>query len=80
MMLERTEFPQKIQIRFNFFWGEQGYAVFPGKESFKALANLDRSLASLTSTHSTQALAHSFTQERFIRNVRSGICHIRTIQ
>jgi len=80
MMVERTEFPQKIQIRFNFFRREQGYTVFAGKESSKALANPGRSLASLASTHSTQALAHRITQERFIRNVRSGICHIRTIQ
>jgi hypothetical protein len=80
MMLEQTEFPEKIQIRFALDRREQCNAVLAGQDCTEICTNLERSLTSLAVTQSAQAFAHGFAQERFFRKMQSGICHGKTIQ
>jgi hypothetical protein len=80
MMLEQTEFPEKIQIRFALDRCEQSDTVFAGQKSAQIFANPERPLPSLALTQSAQPFAHNLAQERFIGKMRSGICHGKTIQ
>lgn len=80
MLLEPAEFPEKIQIRFDLDRRKQRDTVLAGQHCAEIFTNLERSLAALALTQSAQTFAHSVTQERFIRKMRSGICHGKTIQ
>jgi len=80
MMLEQTEFPEKIQIRFALSRCEQRDTFFAGQKCAEIFANPQRSFAALPLTQSAQTFAQRLTQERFLGNMRSGICHGKTIQ